>query len=37
VLALANAYERATEWHSRKPPLATDTPVPALAVTDEET
>jgi aspartyl-tRNA(Asn)/glutamyl-tRNA(Gln) amidotransferase subunit A len=23
VLALAAAYERATEWHSRKPPLAT--------------
>jgi aspartyl-tRNA(Asn)/glutamyl-tRNA(Gln) amidotransferase subunit A len=37
VLALAHAYERATEWHSRKPPLATDTPVPALAVTDEDT
>ena len=26
VLALANAYERATEWHNRKPPLAPDTP-----------
>jgi aspartyl-tRNA(Asn)/glutamyl-tRNA(Gln) amidotransferase subunit A len=37
VLALANAYERATEWHSRKAPLATDTPVPALATTDEDT
>ncbi len=37
VLALANAYERATDWHSRKPPLATDTPVPALALTDEDT
>jgi aspartyl-tRNA(Asn)/glutamyl-tRNA(Gln) amidotransferase subunit A len=37
VLALAHAYERATEWHSRKPPLATDTAVPALAVTDEDT
>jgi aspartyl-tRNA(Asn)/glutamyl-tRNA(Gln) amidotransferase subunit A len=36
VLALANAYERATEWHNRKPPLAPDTPVPALAVTDED-
>jgi aspartyl-tRNA(Asn)/glutamyl-tRNA(Gln) amidotransferase subunit A len=36
VLALANAYERATEWHTRKPPLTPDTPVPALAVTDED-
>jgi aspartyl-tRNA(Asn)/glutamyl-tRNA(Gln) amidotransferase subunit A len=36
VLALAHAYERATEWHSRKAPLAADTPVPALALTDED-
>lgn len=36
VLALASAYERATEWHKRKPPLTPDTPVPALAVTDED-
>jgi aspartyl-tRNA(Asn)/glutamyl-tRNA(Gln) amidotransferase subunit A len=36
VLALANAYERATDWHSRKPPLSPDTPVPPLAVTDED-
>jgi len=36
VLALANAYERATEWHKRKPPLASDTPVPILATTDED-
>jgi aspartyl-tRNA(Asn)/glutamyl-tRNA(Gln) amidotransferase subunit A len=36
VLALANAYERATEWHNKRPPLAPDTPVPALAVTDED-
>jgi aspartyl-tRNA(Asn)/glutamyl-tRNA(Gln) amidotransferase subunit A len=35
VLALAHAYERATDWHSRKPPLAPDTPVPALAPIDE--
>ncbi len=35
VLALANAYERATEWHLRKPKLAPDTPVPALAKTEE--
>lgn len=31
VLALANAYEKATEWHKRKPPVRPDTPVPALA------
>lgn len=31
VLALANAYETATEWHKRKPPLNATTPVPALA------
>jgi aspartyl-tRNA(Asn)/glutamyl-tRNA(Gln) amidotransferase subunit A len=36
VLALAHAYERATAWHSRKPPLLPGTPVPALAVTDED-
>jgi aspartyl-tRNA(Asn)/glutamyl-tRNA(Gln) amidotransferase subunit A len=36
VLALANAYERATEWHTRKPPLTPDSAVPALAVTDED-
>jgi len=35
VLALANAYERATEWHKRQPPLRPDTPVPALKATDE--
>jgi len=36
VLALANAYERATEWHTRKPPLPPDITVPPLAVTDED-
>ena len=36
VLALAYAYERATEWHTRKPPLTPDTPVPALALADED-
>jgi aspartyl-tRNA(Asn)/glutamyl-tRNA(Gln) amidotransferase subunit A len=36
VLALAHAYERATEWHKRKPPIMPDTPVPALAITDED-
>lgn len=35
VLALANAYERATEWHNRRPPLKPDTPVPALAITED--
>jgi aspartyl-tRNA(Asn)/glutamyl-tRNA(Gln) amidotransferase subunit A len=35
VLALAHAFERATEWHARKPPLGPDTPVPPLASTDE--
>ena len=36
VLALARAYERATEWHTRKPPLTPGTAVPPLAVTDED-
>ena len=36
VLALAHAYERATTWHTRKPPIRPDTPVPPLAVTDED-
>ncbi len=30
VLALAYAYEKATEWHVRKPPLRSDMAVPAL-------
>jgi aspartyl-tRNA(Asn)/glutamyl-tRNA(Gln) amidotransferase subunit A len=30
VLALARAFELATDWHSRRPPLTTDTPVPPL-------
>jgi aspartyl-tRNA(Asn)/glutamyl-tRNA(Gln) amidotransferase subunit A len=30
VLALARAFEQATEWHRRRPPLAPDTPVPPL-------
>jgi aspartyl-tRNA(Asn)/glutamyl-tRNA(Gln) amidotransferase subunit A len=36
VLALANAYERATEWHKRRPPLKPDMPVPALKPTDDD-
>jgi aspartyl-tRNA(Asn)/glutamyl-tRNA(Gln) amidotransferase subunit A len=35
VLALARAYEQATEWHKRKPPLTPDMAVPKLAVTDD--
>ena len=30
VLALAKAYEQATEWHKRLPPLTPDTPVPPV-------
>jgi aspartyl-tRNA(Asn)/glutamyl-tRNA(Gln) amidotransferase subunit A len=30
ILALARAYESATEWHKRRPPLTPVTPVPAL-------
>jgi aspartyl-tRNA(Asn)/glutamyl-tRNA(Gln) amidotransferase subunit A len=36
VLALAAAYERATEWHKRRPPLEPGTPVPVLAATDDD-
>lgn len=31
VLALAHAYEQATDWHNRRPPLQPDTKVPALS------
>ena len=30
VLALANAYEKATEWHTRRPALSLDMPVPPI-------
>jgi aspartyl-tRNA(Asn)/glutamyl-tRNA(Gln) amidotransferase subunit A len=30
ILALANAYERATEWHTRRPKLSLDTAVPPI-------
>ncbi|HEY4214992.1 MAG TPA: amidase [Steroidobacteraceae bacterium] len=33
VLALAQAYEKATQWHLRRPPLTPQTPVPAVATT----
>jgi aspartyl-tRNA(Asn)/glutamyl-tRNA(Gln) amidotransferase subunit A len=31
VLALAYAYQQATDWHTRKPPLQPDTKVPTLS------
>jgi aspartyl-tRNA(Asn)/glutamyl-tRNA(Gln) amidotransferase subunit A len=31
VLALAHAYQQATEWHKRKPPLTPDAKVPVLS------
>jgi aspartyl-tRNA(Asn)/glutamyl-tRNA(Gln) amidotransferase subunit A len=34
VLALARAYEQATNWHKEKPPLTPTMEVPPLAVTD---
>ncbi|MDB5977091.1 MAG: Amidase, partial [Nevskia sp.] len=30
VLALAYAYQQATDWHLKKPPLSADTPVPPI-------
>ena len=36
VLALADAYQRATDWHRRRPPLQPGMPVPALSKTDEQ-
>jgi len=33
VLALAHAYEQATDWHNRRPPLQPDTKVPVLSRT----
>jgi len=35
VLALARAFEQATEFHKRKAPITPDTPVPPLAATEE--
>jgi aspartyl-tRNA(Asn)/glutamyl-tRNA(Gln) amidotransferase subunit A len=31
VLALAHAYQQATDWHNRRPPLEPDTKVPVLS------
>jgi aspartyl-tRNA(Asn)/glutamyl-tRNA(Gln) amidotransferase subunit A len=36
VLALAHAFERATTWHTRRPPIRPDTPVPPLATTTDD-
>jgi aspartyl-tRNA(Asn)/glutamyl-tRNA(Gln) amidotransferase subunit A len=36
VLALARAFEEVTEWHKRKPPIAADTPVPAIAALSDD-
>jgi len=33
VLALAHAYQQATDWHKRRPPLTPDTKVPPLSKT----
>jgi aspartyl-tRNA(Asn)/glutamyl-tRNA(Gln) amidotransferase subunit A len=30
ILALAQAYEKATQWHSRRPKLTTDMQVPPV-------
>src|SRR5882672_3972049 len=35
VLALAHAFEQATEFHAKKPPIRPETPVPPLAATEE--
>jgi aspartyl-tRNA(Asn)/glutamyl-tRNA(Gln) amidotransferase subunit A len=36
VLALAHAYQQATDWHQRKPPLQPDTKVPTLSTAAAE-
>ena len=36
VLALAYAYQQATEWHKRRPPLTPNTPVPELVESAKE-
>jgi aspartyl-tRNA(Asn)/glutamyl-tRNA(Gln) amidotransferase subunit A len=33
VLALAHAYQRSTDWHTRRPPLTADAKVPVLSKT----
>src|SRR5437899_4934713 len=34
VLALARAFEQATDFHTKKPPIRPETPVPPLAETE---
>jgi aspartyl-tRNA(Asn)/glutamyl-tRNA(Gln) amidotransferase subunit A len=36
VLALAHAFEQATDFHTKKPPIRPDTPVPPLATTEDK-
>ena len=36
VLALAHNYQRTTDWHTRRPPLTPETPVPALKAESED-
>ena len=36
VFALAYAYQQATDWHNRKPPLQPDTKVPVLSKSASE-
>jgi len=36
VLALAHAFEQATDFHMKRPPIRPDTPVPPLAQTESE-
>ena len=36
VLALAQAFEKATDWHTRRPPIRPDTPLPPLATTEDD-
>ena len=35
VLALAHAFEQATAFHAKRPPIRPDTPVPPLAATED--
>jgi aspartyl-tRNA(Asn)/glutamyl-tRNA(Gln) amidotransferase subunit A len=35
VLALAHAFEQATDFHTKRPPIRPETPVPPLAATEE--
>jgi aspartyl-tRNA(Asn)/glutamyl-tRNA(Gln) amidotransferase subunit A len=36
VLALAHAFEQATDFHTKRPPIRPDTPVPPLVRTEDE-